>query len=314
MDTTFINEDFSGTFPPSGWSTDYWYQSNTNYAGGTSPEAQLHKYTQMQHDDYYHNYIQSPPIDTSSKNYLTLTFKASLDVKYAGYYDWKVLTRADSSDTWTDRTPWTNPIPQDYPGQTWEVHLDDDVGTGTQIMWEGISYYYYFDYFRLDDVVLQGVLGDPPAQPTQDALEIDEVEFIFIASTDVPYKTNPYPKYKIAFWEDYGGKPKGTSLDDAIAVYDVKAKGELFSEDNGYNWWVCTVKLPGRMTLRTHVRYWISIIAIDFAGFWACERPGDNYELRPHYISESYSGNEWEALSSQQDMCFKLNGRVDPIK
>ena len=34
-----LDEDFSGEFPPSGWSTDFWEQSNTNEAGGTSPEG-----------------------------------------------------------------------------------------------------------------------------------------------------------------------------------------------------------------------------------------------------------------------------------
>ena len=40
-DEEFLSESFDGTFPPDGWTTDDFIQSNSNYAGGTSPEAKL---------------------------------------------------------------------------------------------------------------------------------------------------------------------------------------------------------------------------------------------------------------------------------
>ncbi len=74
-----ILEDFSsGNFPPDGWTTNNstnWILSNTNFAGGTVPEADLYWSPSVTgvHD------LISYPIDTTNYDFLYLTFLHYLD-------------------------------------------------------------------------------------------------------------------------------------------------------------------------------------------------------------------------------------------
>jgi hypothetical protein len=70
-----LDEDFSGGVPPSGWTTDDWVPSGTNWAGGTSPEAELIWYEI--NGDYA--YLDSQPVDTTGMWGLTLEFKSFID-------------------------------------------------------------------------------------------------------------------------------------------------------------------------------------------------------------------------------------------
>jgi hypothetical protein len=65
-----------------------------------------------------------------------------------------VLTRADSSDSWTDVTPWSNPITGNLGPQLVTIDISDDIGPGTQIRFEFDGYYWNLDDWYIDDVVI----------------------------------------------------------------------------------------------------------------------------------------------------------------
>lgn len=76
---TFLSEDFSGTFPPEGWTRDgaasNWAQSATNVAGGVAPEL---KFTYVS-QNITTRFI-SPVVDLTGQTDATLSFKY--------FYDW----------------------------------------------------------------------------------------------------------------------------------------------------------------------------------------------------------------------------------
>ncbi|MGF3553941.1 MAG: FG-GAP-like repeat-containing protein [Thermoplasmatota archaeon] len=147
---TFLDEDFSGSFPPNGWSQEQsgeWQQNNGNYAGGTPPEAYL-PWSYISGD---YAYLDSVPVDTIGAPTLTLEFKHYIDY-YAYPFNCRVLTRFSSSDTWTDVTPWQNPVPGDIGPQTCTVDITADIGSGTQVRFEFEGYYWNLNYWYLDDV------------------------------------------------------------------------------------------------------------------------------------------------------------------
>ncbi len=147
----FLNESFDGTFPPDGWSTDDFVQSDSNQAGGTSPEAKL-CWTYITEN---YSYLKSKPIDTSDTSTLSLEFKSFID-DYMGEYTCTVLARADTSGPWTDVTPWFNPISGDVGPDTYSIEITCQIGPATEIMFEFDGPYWNFNYWYIDDVMLIG--------------------------------------------------------------------------------------------------------------------------------------------------------------
>lgn len=89
-----LDEDFSGTnFPPIDWSIDdhsgNWSRNNSNFAGGTAPEAMFSWNPQFNGDSR----LISPAFDLTGTNTVTLTFKHSID-HYGGAYTVGVATRS----------------------------------------------------------------------------------------------------------------------------------------------------------------------------------------------------------------------------
>jgi len=64
-----LDEDFAGSWLPSGWTTDDWKKWGTNHAGGTSPEACL-----PWNGTGLYAYLDSKSVDTTGASSLTLEF------------------------------------------------------------------------------------------------------------------------------------------------------------------------------------------------------------------------------------------------
>jgi hypothetical protein len=151
---TFLHEDFSGGYPPAGWveqepNDPEWEWRQTNLAGGTSPEIRLR--WSLIDDDY--SYLDTPPVDTNGAANLKLKFNSYIDDHTTpNPYYCRVLIRADAADSWTDVTPWSNPIVTDIGPQYESIYIGDDVGSGTQVRFEFEGYYYDLNYWYLDNV------------------------------------------------------------------------------------------------------------------------------------------------------------------
>jgi hypothetical protein len=152
-----LDEEFSDTVPPLGWETDFWKKSYTNEAGGTIPEACVYKYDQYSGYQYYDNYIMTPGIDASDYDIIVLEFKFAADTYYPQYCNFHVKYRNDVDSSWEDITPWSNPLSEDFNG-SYKIAINCEEGFGDyfQVKWEYNGYYYYYDYFYLDDVVIKG--------------------------------------------------------------------------------------------------------------------------------------------------------------
>ena len=159
-----LDEDFSGSWPPGGWATDNWTQNSSNNAGGTSPEA--HLYWEYIYDDYA--YLDSKPVDTSGATSLTLEFKSFIDDYcceegveegwcYDSYYYCSVYTRANGGDSWTDVTPWSNPICGNVGPGTYSIDISSDIGSATEVSFEFDGYDSdAIDCWYVDDVRICG--------------------------------------------------------------------------------------------------------------------------------------------------------------
>ena len=150
-----LDEDFAGSWLPSGWTTDNWDQSDTNYAGGTSPEARL-----PWNGTGLYAYLDSKSVDTTGASSLTLEFKSSID-DYSGIgsYNCSVYTRANVTDTWTDVTPWGNPIYGDVNASAYLVDISSDIGIATQVRFEFDGQSNDLNYWYVDDVK---ICAQPP--------------------------------------------------------------------------------------------------------------------------------------------------------
>jgi hypothetical protein len=157
-----LEEYFDGsTFPPDGWQTDYWKQSFTNVAGGESPEARCYKYDYPS-GQYYDNYIQSPPIDCTGIEKINLKFRWAADVYYDDYCAIYLKYQKNQTAPWKDVTPWDLPLEGDMEGDYWEIGcygFGENLGTNFSFKFEYIGYYYYFNYWWLDDVTLEACGG-----------------------------------------------------------------------------------------------------------------------------------------------------------
>ena len=158
-----LNENFSGaTFPPDGWTTDWWQQSASSNAGGLSPEARCYYYWQyysngVYHYDYYDNFIMSPTVNASGLEKVNLYFAFAADIQSNSYMYLKF--RKNSTSAWKDVTPWDVPITSDF--QDWfEIgcygfQTGGDIGSEFQFKFEYLGYYSYFRNWYLDDVRIE---------------------------------------------------------------------------------------------------------------------------------------------------------------
>ena len=205
---TFLDENFSDSFPPEGWSQeqpDEWQQNNSNYAGGEPPEAYLHWY--FISDDYA--YLDSVPVDTIGAPFLTLEFKHYID-HFTDNFNCRVLTRSYSDDPWTDVTPWENPITGDIGPQTVSIDISADIGSGTQVRFEFDGYSWNLNYWYLDDVKFysEETLRNPGD---------------IVYTSDENISISAYSTAYVEFTQPWDASP---------AVYAIKVETELIGDQN----------------------------------------------------------------------------------
>ncbi len=175
MAQSYFNVDFTGTFPPTGWTIDAhatnWSAVSTNNSGGTAPEARFNWSPQFVGDSR----LISPAINTTGNTTVTTEFKYNLD-HYGGPYTIGAATRSGGG-AWNVVWQIVNPTGS-IPATTEIVTINNsDVGaTDFQICWffSGDSYnlnYWYLDDLKLfvplaHDVMVKDILVDatyPPA-------------------------------------------------------------------------------------------------------------------------------------------------------
>ncbi|HOP02827.1 MAG TPA: T9SS type A sorting domain-containing protein [Tenuifilaceae bacterium] len=149
--TVHLSEDFSSTFPPTGWTIENygtkWTLSNSAIAGGSAPELKF-TYTQ---GSLTTRFI-SPSVDLSGVENLVLSFRQFVD-HYGTGYSVGVATRSNSGE-WN--TVWSV-SPEDNIGP--ELHdiiiSNDDVGSSNfQFCFFLSGNAYQIDYWFIDDVEL----------------------------------------------------------------------------------------------------------------------------------------------------------------
>jgi hypothetical protein len=162
---TKLNEEFNSWtytgypwyYVADGWTEYHSYErgferSFTNKAGGTSPEARMVYYDAAYYQD---TGMISPSINTLGEGKLELEFKSYIDHYYGSTYCWMTVeARADPGDPWTDYTPWSNPISGNVGPDTYLVDITPEIGVDTQVRFNFYGYYFYFDYWHVDDVKL----------------------------------------------------------------------------------------------------------------------------------------------------------------
>ncbi len=143
-----VIEDFSGEFPPPGWETDDWTQSNTDNAGGEPPEAHL-SWTAVEGD---YSYLETLAVDTQDAEELTLEFRSYIN-HFSDTFNARVLARSTPGDEWEDITPWDNPVTGDVGPDLYEVDITDHIGPGTQVMFEFEGDSWNLNHWYIDDVM-----------------------------------------------------------------------------------------------------------------------------------------------------------------
>lgn len=152
-----MEEDFSGTFPPTGWNItggSNWQQGTGNYAGGVAPEARFYwspSTTAVQR-------LISYPMNTSGSQSLQLSFKHNLD-HYSGPYSIRVQTSSNGS-TWNNAWSIENPAGNIGPELVQIDITTPDVGSANfQIAWVFDGYSWNINYWYVDDILLEGGQG-----------------------------------------------------------------------------------------------------------------------------------------------------------
>lgn len=144
--------DFSGGYPPAGWSIDLqagnWSAVNSANAGGTAPELRLNWSPQFNNTTHF----ISPNVNTTGQTMLVLTFKHSLD-HYGGPYTIGVATRKDGG-TWNTVWSMVNPSASTQAEEVISISNTDVGSANFQVCFFFSGNSYNLNYWYIDDVKL----------------------------------------------------------------------------------------------------------------------------------------------------------------
>lgn len=150
-----LSQDFSGGFPPTGWSISAqaanWSAVGTTNAGGTAPEARLNWSPQFNGET---RLITQPiNVSTTTASMVVLSFKHMVD-NYSGNYQIGVAARTKNGP-WS--VLWSQTVSASIPAQTRAIQItDEEILTATDLQ---ISFFfsgnsYNINYWYIDDVQL----------------------------------------------------------------------------------------------------------------------------------------------------------------
>ncbi len=156
-----LDEDFSGTFPPEGWTRsgmnngENWGISNSNYADGIAPEVSFTYYPVSEGEQF----LISPLIDASTASDVNLSFYYAVD-HYSSALPYTVGVMVYGADEeWT--TIWSITPTEDISAEQEMMCIDDSMArTGNlqiAFFFEGNSN--AINYFYLDNVELTAEVG-----------------------------------------------------------------------------------------------------------------------------------------------------------
>jgi hypothetical protein len=240
--TVLLDEDFSGDFPPEGWSMDGWEQYNSSCCGSEPPCAIWYKYNQ--HPPYYGPHVTSKAVDASEYEKFVLSFYFGVDVYYNNYVQVYLKYRRNETNPWIDITPWCNPITSDMCDY-YEIKVicgSECCGDALQINWSYVGYYYGINYCWLDNVkILSGFDDTPPVtncsldppEPNGDnGWYITDVNVTLDATDDISGVKEIHYRINDDEWNTYYGDFLTFVLD-----YDClkNASIEYYSVDNAEN-------------------------------------------------------------------------------
>lgn len=213
-----LNEDFSGAFPPAGWSIDAhaanWSAENSAAAGGVAPEAFFSWSPQFSGATR----LISPELNLSGESTILLQFRHFID-HYSGTYQIGVATRSNGG-AWTNA--WAVNITAPVNATTVMVPITDaNVNSSTFqfcIFFNGSSY--NINSWSIDDVLLS---IPSEVDGTVSALAVPTY---FVGSTDVNgtlanVGTTNITSYTINWKLDDGGVNSDVVTDQNIALGQV---------------------------------------------------------------------------------------------
>jgi PKD repeat protein len=212
--TTFINEDFSGTFPPAGWSASSPepHQDSIDYYIPASWITPVCDFDWVY--CYSGDYIRTDTYDTTTVSDLWLEFKSYIYDFYGIYYPYSCYVRINGNDV----TPWSNPITSDKGPATYLIDVTAYRSANTQVEFEitGNPNYGIWDWF-IDDIVLYGEETGGPGPGGKPAPQNVDIECNYFAKVndgsewdvwDDPMAA-PYPGVQLTIDETYPGADDG---------------------------------------------------------------------------------------------------------
>jgi hypothetical protein len=239
--TVLLDENFSGTFPPEGWSTDWWTQCDRG-CDIEPPCACLIAY------QYENNsaFISSKAVDASEYGICQVMCYLDGVIVYPGAF--YIKFRTNETGPWKDITPWDNPIDPEWFGGYIELGIYNSTGgcgEAFQIQFEYHGYYYNSIY--LDDVKILGFdtsNNSAPEPPIIDGPIIGkpnvEYDFSFVSTDSNNDNIWYYIKWgdgDIEYWE--GPYPSGEEVvfshswsDCGTFIISAKAVDEYLAESN----------------------------------------------------------------------------------
>ena len=201
-----LEEHFDGdTFPPENWTTDYWDKSYTNYASGESPEARA--YRGNYGGQTYDNYIMTSPVDATGWEKVLMKFRWGFQqyLNYGQYCNFYVKYRKNDTSPWKDVSPWENPLVNDDEGDLYTIDcygFGSDLGDQFQVMFQFVGYYYYFNYFWLDDITIEGCGGCAEYAQVVEDLTLDAGEEMVVTFPGWPPSEWQNESFEDT-WEEY---------------------------------------------------------------------------------------------------------------